>query len=979
MCHWTTEDGLPSNTVISLLQTRDGYIWLGTKHGLARFDGKRFQVFIDELRLDQSDDLRCWNLQEDTQGGVWVRLPAGLECYWHGRFQPINTAPAIPPETIKTVLASKNGGLWIGTTDGLKRFESGQCTRILRSADGLTSDTVGLLSEDGEGRLWIGCGSRAGTISWQRLDTRTGQLKPASEILGINIEGCIQPDGSNRIWATTASELLCWENGQIRHFANTGQWLPSFIPWISLDGNGGLWSGPGFTGRLVHFHNGIFESLGMEDGLADSDFRALMLDREGNLWVGMGSGGVQRLRGGSLSSLMTTNEAGGRQQIDSVCAGRQGVVWLGAWPALLRWQEDSVHCFTNPIPSAGGADILARPVLENRTGQLWLGSRDHGLFTVEGKQVVRVPAADDGRTNWTVLALHEDRSGTLWIGSDSGLSERCGDQFVRFTTLNGLLHNTILSIIDAPDGSLWIGSMGGLQRLKDGKPLEAFSKKQGLLSDAAYPLAIEEDGTLWVGTPGGLNRLHNGKLSAVTTRQGLHDNELFCLLDDQKGNYWANSIHGIFRVRKADLHAVADGRQDRLPCVSYGEADGVESVEGSGMYQPNACRTPNGRMWFPTTRGVVVLDPSKLLQNAVPPPVVIEEVLADNQTLMANDALTALGSQMRQTDSGLRLPPGQARVVELRYTANSFVAPDKVRFRYRLEGVEPQWQEAGARREAFYTNLKPGVYKFLVKASNEEGVWSDQAATFAFSIDPHFYNSWPFYVGTGVLVAMAAFGFHHFRVKGLRHIQALERQRALHEERGRIARDLHDDLGGTLTGIALQLEAAHRRGHAEGEELGALAEEARSLTHEMRELAWTTNPRCDNFISVVTFIAEYAERFCQAAGLGLRLELPPTDNPRTVPAPQRYQLVAVLKESLANVSKHSSASQVTVALATNNGTLELRVKDNGTGFSINDATGGSGLPNMRERIEDAGGLFRVESHPGQGTVVTLKLPVEVKN
>jgi signal transduction histidine kinase len=342
---------------------------------------------------------------------------------------------------------------------------------------------------------------------------------------------------------------------------------------------------------------------------------------------------------------------------------------------------------------------------------------------------------------------------------------------------------------------------------------------------------------------------------------------------------------------------------------------------------------------------------------------------------MANDAITAFGLQMRKEHSGIRLPPGQARVVELRYTANSFVSPDKVRFRYRLDGAEPEWQEAGTRRQAFYTNLKPGPYRFFVKASNEEGVWSDQVANFAFSIAPHFYNTWAFYVGTGLLVAITVFGFHHLRIKGLNQIQALQRQRALHEERGRIARDLHDDLGGTLTGIALQLEAAHRRGHAQGEELGALAEEARSLTHEMRELAWTTNPRCDNFISVVTFIAEYAERFCQAAGLGLRLELPPTDNPRTVPAPQRHQLVAVLKESLANVSKHSSASQVTVALATNNGTLELRVKDNGTGFSINDPTGGCGLPNMRERIEDAGGDFKIESRPGQGTEVTLKLPV----
>jgi signal transduction histidine kinase/ligand-binding sensor domain-containing protein len=1021
--HWTTGDGLPSNTVDSLLQTHDGYIWVGTKRGLARFDGVRFKVFVDELRIEGNEDLRCYNLLEDIMGRLWVHLPAGLVCYDRGKFEKFSTTSGPLRGTI--FIASRRGGLWVGTeNEGLRRFERGQNTQAFTITNGLNSNRIGHLREDTRGRLWIGYpvgGELAGL--WQRLDPQTGELKSLSTVLGMDVgSGHLEPDGDEALWFATADELLHWNEGKLERFSNAGLWRRGNPPGITLGEAGEAWLRPSSTGKILHFHDRRFDSLGMKEGLADSDFRSIMRGREGDLWIGMGAGGLQQLRHGGLNSLLTTNATGGRQQVESICAGKNGEVWLGTWNSLLRWQDGLVRGFTNSIawegiPWEAAFDLKARPVLVDGAGRVWFGARDRGLFTLEGDRVRAVPEADDGRTTWTVRVLHEDHTGTLWIGSDSGLSRWSGGRFVRFTTSDGLLDNEILGIRDAAYGSLWVGTKGGIQRLEEkllrkngarsspgaansleaqGQPRpielpkltvpgdghappcfrEVFRARDGLLSDAARPLLVEDDGTLWVGTPKGLNRVRAGKISSVTERQGLRENDIFSFLDDGAGNYWACCDAGILRMRKAELHAVADGKMERLACVTYGEADGAISTECIGDYQPNACRAQDGRMWFPTTRGAVVLDPAKLIANRVPPPVVIQEVLADDQPVFEDDRSIPLKIEAPQSSTEIKFPAGRARVLELQYTANTFVAPSEVRFRYRLEGADSGWRDAGTRRSTFYTNLRPRAYRFYVKASTEEGVWSEQPATFAFSIAPHFYETWLFYIGTGVSVALAGFGLHHRRVRGLRQIEVLERQRALHEERGRIARDLHDDLGATLTGMALQLEAAQRRGQAEGDELGALAHEARSLTHEMRELAWTTNPRCDNVNSVVAFITEYCEHFCSAAGLALRLELPTIETACPFPARQRHELLVVLKESLANISKHASAKKVRVSLTTENRRMQLCVKDDGAGFETNSVAAGSGLRNMRERIEQLGGDFVLESRSGGGTTVTVILPME---
>lgn len=972
---WTTEDGLPKNTVTSLLQTHDGYLWMGTRHGLARFDGVRFKVFTDELAIEEGGDLSCYDLGEDTVGRVWVRLPAGFVCYHQGRFQKFPTWLGATP--------SRQGGLWVVTREGVNRFEDGRYTPMYQAAGGQAREFIGGLREDREGRVWIGAGPPE-RFTWQRLDPHNRTVETLAEVVGESIADArdLHSDAGGRLWLGTPGELLCWEEGVLRRWPSGGAWRRDFgTGQLTIAGRDTLWFAPPFTGKLVRFQRGHFESFGVEDGLADTDFRTLLWDREGNLWVGMGVGGLQQLRPRSLTSLLTTNAVGARQPIDSVCSGRDGAVWLGAWGGLLRWQDGTLRRLTNSVPweavpGEARFELNAHPVLEDRFGQLWFGARDRGLFTLVSNQVARVPAADDDRTNWTVRVLHEDRAGRLWVGSESGLSEKQADHFVRYTTRDGLIGDNILGVRDAPDGSLWVGTTKGLHRFRDGH-FRALTTRDGLLHNQANPLLVEQDGTAWVDTPLGLNRIRGDEIRAVTERQGLHDNALFCLLDDGAGHYWANSVRGIFRLRKTDLHAVADGRQERLFCVSYGEADGAASAEGSGDYQPNACRTPDGRLWFPTTRGVVVLDPAALVEREIPPPVVIEEVLAEDQLVFADGGRTALGSQMRETVSGLRLPAGRADVLEIRYTANSFVAPEQVQFRYRLEGADAQWREAGTRRVAFYTNLRPRSYRFQVEASNREGIWSEQPAVFAFSIAPHFWETWAFYGLCGAAATALAAAVQAYRLRWQRRLLKLEHQQAMADERTRIARDLHDDLGTALTGLALELDVIRRqteRAPPVSQRLGATAQRTRALAEQMREVVWTVNPRCDTVPSLASFLEQQAGQFLHAAGVQVRLEFPEDIPALPLNAEARHQLALGVREALTNVVRHAQATAVVVSLAIDGPRLVVQVADNGRGFRP-VAEDGHGLANLRARLERIGGSFDCVSTPGVGTTIRFRVPL----
>jgi signal transduction histidine kinase len=460
----------------------------------------------------------------------------------------------------------------------------------------------------------------------------------------------------------------------------------------------------------------------------------------------------------------------------------------------------------------------------------------------------------------------------------------------------------------------------------------------------------------------------------------LGENVVNNIQEDEFGCLWLSGLRGIYRVPRQQLNEVAAGQRATVECIAYGEADGMLNSEcNGGDNQPAGCKDRHGRIWFPTVQGVVLIDPKEMQRTELAPPVVIEQVRANGEVIFG-DGGAGGGKNIEHPTSNIQpriqIKPGQGRVLEIYYTANCLTAPERVAFKYRLAGHDRDWLwDDQNRRVAFYTNLRPGNYTFQVMARGPHGTWNTKGDQFSFFVAPHFYEIWPFYVLCAALVMGTATGVQAYRLRWQGRTLRAQHVAVLAEERARIARDLHDDLGASLTGLALQLEAAQRRGGAEAGQLEGLAGETRSLAHELRELAWTTNPRCDNTGSLVAFIGELTERFCQAAGLACRLDLPAGENSGEVPARVRHELLAVVKESLANVAKHASAREVTVGLTMNDGQLNLTVKDDGRGFDPARSSAGSGLRNLRERVQQVGGALEITTKAGAGTTITTTVPL----
>jgi signal transduction histidine kinase len=503
-----------------------------------------------------------------------------------------------------------------------------------------------------------------------------------------------------------------------------------------------------------------------------------------------------------------------------------------------------------------------------------------------------------------------------------------------------------------------------------------------LLSDNAWPLRWETNGVLWVGTPAGINRVRSDEVRSITRREGLFDNLAYCLIDDSRGNFWSFGNRGIWKVAQSDMNQVADGLATHVHAVAYGEADGMPSAEGNGDDQPNAVPVANGDLWFPTTHGVVIVNTDRLPSNEVRPSVVIEQVVVDDTVVYRDGFYPMANGVTYPAGGGLRIRPGIGKVVELHYTANTFIAPEGTHFRYRLRGDSTDWREAGTRRQAFYTGLEPGDYLFEVEARNHDGVWSEHPVRFPFRLEPHFYQTWPFYIATG-LAAIGLLGtLHTRRLNEARRLQELQQDQALHEERSRIAKDLHDDLGANLTGLALKVEVARRqlddRSGAEAQ-LRAAAEAIRSLVERMREVIWSLNPQCDTLESFRAYCCQYAENFLAAAGLRCRFEMPVNVPEVMLSAQERHHLLLVIKEALNNTARHARATEARIGLRYVRGLLVLTLADNGRGFLASASSpldeGGNGLLNMRRRVESVGGKFELESQIGLGTTIRITVPL----
>ncbi len=741
---WQSEDGLPQNTIHAIVQTSDGYVWLATQEGLVRFDGVKFTVF------DRT-----------------------------------NTAE-LPTNHIQTLYVAKDGTLWIATLGGgLTGFNDGRF-RLYTRQDGLSSDSVMAITEDGEGALWLATqGGGLDRFHAERFMTYT----PGDGLGSLSVTS-VAVDTNGIVWAGTTGGLSRFEQGRFTTFTARDGLADTSVATLAVAPDGSLWIGT--TGGLTRLHNRQFTTFTTRDGLLHDVVLSLFVDDGGTLWIGTGRG-VNRLHDGMFTALTSANGLTS-ENVTAIFEDREGSYWVGTnGGGLNRWREAT---FVTYGPSEGLADEMLYSVTGDPKHGVWLGSQHGRVFnfsadrftaikhgeSVDGTSI-RAIFRDEADTLWigtdrdlyryragaliafgrshglpasAVRAVFQDRSGRLWAGTDgAGLGLLEGDRFRTFTTKDGLSGDRVRAFLQGRRGELWIGTYGGLTRFQDGR-FVSYTTADGLSHEFVRSLYEDADGTLWIGTyGGGLNRFKDGRFTAYRERDGLVSDVVYSVLDDGQGYLWMTSNKGVSRVAKRDLDAFAEDRNRAIPVTWYNEDDGLRSRECNGG-SPAGWDSGDGRLWFPTLKGLAMVEPARIRVNQTTPPVVLEQALSNG----------------RPIEPGGVLPAGSDRF-EFHYTGISFVGPEYLRFMYRLDGVDERWIDAGTRRAAYYTNLPPGRYRFVVIAANHDGFWNTAGASFEFTLEPHFYQTTLFYVACGLALVGLIAGYIQIHT---RQVRARERK-----------------------------------------------------------------------------------------------------------------------------------------------------------------------------------------------------------
>ncbi|MCX6915193.1 MAG: triple tyrosine motif-containing protein, partial [Verrucomicrobia bacterium] len=1019
--HWTAENGLPQNSIKALAQTRNGYLWIGTLKGLARFDGVRFKVFdhgnVPAMKHDSINDLAV----DVSDGGLWIGTGDGLLCYRDHRFERYG-ADQVVSNNVGSLYPAQSGGVWFSPRWGQVGFARNGRVQLREFGPDNAGNAVHQLGEEAPEQLLA-------LLSNARVLYRVGfDMKLVAPVaMPMAGPGCFSffQDADKSLW-------LCRDDG-IWHRKGM-EWTrvtpvdSQAGPWPSRmyrTGDGQLWVAQteGDQSSLQRLMADGLERFETAEFPAGLHITLMLEDHEGNLWVGSTTG-LFRLEPKRLR-VYSRRDGLRNDDVQAVAEGADGTIWVGTSEGISRISEGQVSNLAAPEARTKWAKVPV--LLADRLNALWVGWGEHGLARFDNGRWQELSAPPELGPSGALKSMFADREGRIWVGvGDGGVLCRDRAQWTYLTKTNGLSHEDVRVVYQDRRGDLWFGTYGGgLNRLKDGK-FTAYKTNRGERNNRAWWIHEDVDGVFWVGTEDGLNRFtppgveqsrkqtrlrpttarwkaesrngqaatsgDEGRFFTFTTEQGLGENVVNNIQEDEFGCLWLSGLRGIYRVPRQQLNEVAAGQRATVECIAYGEADGMLNSEcNGGDNQPAGCKDRQGRIWFPTAQGVVMIDPKEMQRTESAPPVVIEQVRANGEVIFGDgiDSKSKGQSLNAKAERGLvpsyqpstlnyRLAPGQGRVLEIHYTANCLAAPERVAFKYRLDGYDRDWLwDDQNRRVAFYTNLRPGNYTFHVTARSPHGFWSGEGAQFAFYVAPHFYETWAFYLACGAFLMFTGPAVHYRRIRVLRRLQLLEQQRALQEERTRIAKDLHDDLGANLTGLALQLDVMGRPGHSadtQQSQLAGLAQGTRGLVDNMREVVWAMNPQHDNLESLASFLGQYTEQYLALAGLRCRLDLPVQAVAQPVNSRLRHQLFLVVKEALHNIVRHARASEVHLRLEHKPHELRLAVEDDGCGLPPEGARiAGHGLENMKKRVTALGGEFSATTRTGGGTRIAIRL------
>ncbi len=1008
---WGTENNLPSSTVTSLAQTPDGYLWVGTYDGLARFDGARFVTF-DPANQPALSQPRVQDLFLDVQGTLWINtFRGGLTSYRNGVFRkelpdqptfdlhstlvfstsnlvvfvtqfgevlardPVRTDAkwnvTPPPPDSRPIFQCVDGAgkLWFLTHDNhILRFAGGQFN-LLPDDGGLAGSQIYSLVADAHGQVLAGAENEIARWNGRQFEA----------ITPTNGEADVQPQ---LLFPTQSGAIWVLDGDRLRKMVGR-DWVAEATEWRGLlgpasgramgaheDRDGGLWFNHYGNGLFHITPDGHFQRLTSRDNLPSDRVGAWFQSSDGGVWVGATQGGLVRLRNRRFHAIGVAEGFPAHATALSVCEDAHGAVWIGTGGGgLCEWTNGVIARYA--VGASASANFVFS-IAPRPDGGAWLSA-------AEGEDLYQFYGGEVQRVSWDVHGIKSiltDHTGRVWIGTKSGIAQWAGDQRWLLGTNNATTTPSVRALVETPAGVVWAGADDGTLYCCASNQLRSFHAQDALAEQPIYSLLADGENTLWAGTfRGGLVRFRNGVFSRITAAQGLPVDVICQMLEDKHGRIWLGTHQGIYCVDKLALNACADGRINKLDYITYGVHDGMPALECSDGYQPACWRGADGRFWFTTVRGAVWVNPDELTRRAAPPKVIIEELDVD-------------GDAADLSAKKIIIPPGR-KELDFQFTALSFDAGEKARFRYRVDGLDPDWVDADTRRTLQLRNLLPRDYRLHVIACNSEGNWNETGATLAFAVQPFFYQTWTFNILAGALIVGGiSFGVRRAATRKYRRkLALLQQQHAIERDRARIAKDIHDDVGAGLTQITLLTELARREPEQTGANLGRISDSARKLTKAMDEIVWAVDPQHDTFDGLLDYISAYAEDFLRVAGIRYRMDLPAQLPSARVDAELRYNLFLALKETLNNIVKHAKATEVWLRLRLEPKSFTLIIEDNGQGLpgvsgqrELNlgkeRITSGSGLANLEKRLEAVGGHCKIHSAAGAGTRVEMSVGIQ---
>ncbi len=964
---WQTDEGLPDHADVGIAQSPDGVLWVATQGGLVRFNGSEFRAVPPVTEAGTQSGL-LHGLSVDSRGRIWVAKDGGtLVCVDQGRATWLTLASGSPNARAVTTVEDRDGNLWAAypTRDSrLVRIRDGQ-PEYVGSNGGPTSGDPVQLARDGLGEVWCVAGESLSVLQDGRFE-RAGLAPGVQRIAGANSGG---------VWYGVGASVMRFTQSSGSSSAGS---LPSTWPDIVVtalleDRQGRLWVGTSNQG-LFCGENGVFTPV----AVSHREILCLAEDREQSIWVGTRGGGLNRLRPAVVES---QEIASGLpfEAVRSVAMATDGVLWAVSRSGVVARRMDGQWSTLGPADGWSVDDAMS--VAAHPAGGVWIGTHYHGLFHWRGG-VRAVYNMEAGLAGNFARSLLPAPNGDLWIGTASagGLHRLRDGALQRFSLPAG--SGLVRAMATDGSGSVWAGTAGGvLVRVSNDQVVDETDGPVPRLQTIRC-LHWTPDRSLWIGYGGsGVGRLKNGLFTRFADAQGVTDDYISQILDDGAGRLWFAGNKGIFCVPEREFAAQAAGEIPRVRPIFFGRDEGLPALQASREAWPGSARGPEGNLWIAMQTGLAVAHPS-MLQPLPPPPVAIERVLVDGREAAALGLGAQPGSQA--PPGPIQVGPGRGRVA-FEFAALSFASPRNVQFRFMLEGLESDWVDAGARRVADYSPLPPGPYRFRVSASGQSGQWSEPAASVDIQVNPFWWQR-----GWFQALAAAAFlglvgGLVRFaeirRMK--QRVERAEQERAVEQERSRIAQDIHDDLGASLTEITLLSELAQGANLSREmfqADMRRIASRTRHLTRSLDATVWAVNPRNDTLESLVTYACGHADEFLRAAGVRCRLELPDQIPGRRVSAPVRHNVFLVVKEALHNVVKHAAATEAAVRVAVDHAGFTLEIEDNGGGLHPPPGDGaparrsGNGLLNMRKRAEAIGARFELRASPGQGVRLRLRVP-----